>query len=292
MLIYIVYSCTTLAKPWNRKKSILKVLDGRGRKDQLVLFYGSQTGTAEDLATRLAKETSTNSDLPTLVCDLEDYDMEELFAWPTSDPERNYACGFFMATYGEGEPTDNAADFYSWIMDGSGVGEDDSVAEDQYTDSKPLGGLSYFIFGLGNSTYEHFNAIGKRLNKRMLGLGGVSLSELGSGDDDKRYSIVRFGGTKHLTRHNSAWRTTISLGSRKYSPRLHLTLELLQTWLKLSEPVLMSLSLTCIPQQMLLLMLSFMESTRLGNRVGGNCVKRLGKLRVTMLLHRICLTEK
>ena len=83
------------------------------------MFYGSQTGTAEDLATRLAKETSANYDLSTLVCDIEEYDMEELSSWPVQDSERNYLVGFFMATYGEGEPTDNSADFYSWPSAGT-----------------------------------------------------------------------------------------------------------------------------------------------------------------------------
>jgi NADPH-ferrihemoprotein reductase len=80
------------------KKSILDQITHTTH--QLILFYGSQTGTAEDLANRLAKDTSNGLDLPTLVCDIEDYDMEELLKLPTRDPDRKLLIGFFMATYG------------------------------------------------------------------------------------------------------------------------------------------------------------------------------------------------
>lgn len=170
-------------------------MDSKQIKDQLILLYGSQTGTAEDLATRLAKETSTNYGLSTLVCDIEEYDMEELFNWPRDDPTKNYLLGFFMATYGEGEPTDNATDFYSWIMNGSGLGEDSGDQEDEYTDSKPMSQLPFFVFGLGNSTYAHFNAIGQRLDARIRKLGGKTLYPLGLGDDDKRYDLLQKNST-------------------------------------------------------------------------------------------------
>src|SRR3954471_15350656 len=39
-----------------------------------VVFYGSQTGTAEDYASRLAKEGKSRFGLETMVADLEDYD--------------------------------------------------------------------------------------------------------------------------------------------------------------------------------------------------------------------------
>ncbi len=145
----------------------------------LLLFYGSQTGTAEDFALRLAKETSGNYNIKTMVCDLEDYDLESIMSL------ENCLLGFFMATYGEGEPTDNATDFYSAIMDGAGVGEDEGDETESLSGDKPLS-LPYFVFGLGNSTYAHFNAIGKRLDKRLQRLGGDRLADIGLGDDDKR----------------------------------------------------------------------------------------------------------
>ena len=43
----------------------------KGNK-RVAIFYGSQTGTAEDYATRLAKEAKQKYGISSLVCDLEE----------------------------------------------------------------------------------------------------------------------------------------------------------------------------------------------------------------------------
>lgn len=45
-------------------------------------------------------------------------------------------------------------------------------------------GLRYAVFGLGNSTYEHFNAMGKFVDKKLEEMGGKRVHSLGLGDDD------------------------------------------------------------------------------------------------------------
>ena len=115
--------------------------------------------------------------------------MEELERVSNECPEKKILFGFFMATYGEGEPTDSATDFYSYIMNGNGIGSDNGNQEDEMTESRILQNLNYFIFGLGNSTYENFNAIGSRLDTRFEKLGGKRLLPLGCSDDDKRFFL-------------------------------------------------------------------------------------------------------
>lgn len=44
--------------------------------------------------------------------------------------------------------------------------------------------LSVQVFGLGNKTYEHFNAMGKYVDQRLEQLGAQRIFELGLGDDD------------------------------------------------------------------------------------------------------------
>ncbi|KAI8615179.1 hypothetical protein BC830DRAFT_1161400 [Chytriomyces sp. MP71] len=135
----------------------------------MVLFYGSQTGTAEDLATRTANEVYANFGVASVVADLEDYDMSDLVKFTDSlEGPGRVVVGFFLATYGEGEPTDNAADFYEWFMDGRGKGEDEGVHEigDEIESEQQGAGTHYILFGLGNKTYEHFNSMGKRIDKR------------------------------------------------------------------------------------------------------------------------------
>lgn len=42
------------------------------------------------------------------------------------------------------------------------------------------------MFGLGNKTYEHYNAMGKYVDKRLEELGGKRVFDLGMGDDDAK----------------------------------------------------------------------------------------------------------
>ncbi|XP_050746282.1 NADPH--cytochrome P450 reductase-like isoform X2 [Drosophila biarmipes] len=100
--------CTTNAAD----NSFIKKLKASGRS--LVVFYGSQTGTGEEFAGRLAKE-GIRYQLKGMVADPEECDMEELLQ--LKDISNSLAV-FCLATYGEGDPTDNAMEFYEWITNG------------------------------------------------------------------------------------------------------------------------------------------------------------------------------
>lgn len=82
----------------------------------MVVFYGSQTGTAEELAGRLAKDASRYG-MKGLALDPEECDMEELPKLAKDDAQK-YLAIFCMATYGEGDPTDNAQEFYEFLQRG------------------------------------------------------------------------------------------------------------------------------------------------------------------------------
>jgi len=138
-----------------------------------VVFYGSQTGTAEDYASRLSKEGHSRFGLKTMVADLEEYDFENLDTFP-----EDKLAVFVLATYGEGEPTDNAVEFYEFIS-----AEDVSFSEGASADEKPLGKLSYVAFGLGNNTYEHYNSMVRNVDKFLTKLGATRLGAAGEGDD-------------------------------------------------------------------------------------------------------------
>lgn len=53
-----------------KTRSIIEKMEESGKN--CVIFYGSQTGTAEDYASRLAKEGKSRYGLETMVADLED----------------------------------------------------------------------------------------------------------------------------------------------------------------------------------------------------------------------------
>ena len=77
---------------------------------------------------------------------------------------------FLMATYGEGEPTDNSVDFTRWLK------------------AAPAGCLAgavrFTVFGLGNRQYEHYNAMGKLVDTRLAELGAARVYRHGEGDDE------------------------------------------------------------------------------------------------------------
>ncbi|KAK3058412.1 hypothetical protein LTS18_011351, partial [Coniosporium uncinatum] len=138
-----------------------------------VVFYGSQTGTAEDYASRLAKEGQSRFGLKAMVADLEDYDYENL-----DEFQEDKVAIFVLATYGEGEPTDNAVDFYEFIN-----GEDVSFSKGASTAEQPLTNLKYVAFGLGNNTYEHYNSMVRNVNKALEKNGAKRIGDAGEGDD-------------------------------------------------------------------------------------------------------------
>ncbi len=72
--------------------------------------------------------------------DLEDFNHEQL---TSSDVKVSV---FLIATYGEGDPTDNAAKFYEWVKNESGELPSDFLSSAKYS-----------VFGLGNKDYESFN---------------------------------------------------------------------------------------------------------------------------------------
>ncbi|KAF7284794.1 cytochrome P450 reductase isoform X2 [Rhynchophorus ferrugineus] len=153
---------TSLTMQNSTDNSFVKKLQSSGRS--LVVFYGSQTGTGEEFAGRLAKE-GVRYRMKGMVADPEECDMEELVNLKNIS---NSLAVFCMATYGEGDPTDNAMEFYEWLQNGDA----------------DLTGLNYAVFGLGNKTYEHYNEVAMYVDKRLEELGATRVYELGLGDDD------------------------------------------------------------------------------------------------------------
>ena len=154
-----------------KSRNVLEKMDETNKN--CVVFYGSQTGTAEDYASRLAKEASSRFGLKSMTADLEEYDFDNLDTFP-----EDKVVMFVLATYGEGEPTDNAVEFYEFIS-----GDDVSFSEGAGVDEKPLANLKYVAFGLGNNTYEHYNSMVRNVTKSLDKLGAQRIGTPGEGDD-------------------------------------------------------------------------------------------------------------
>ena len=138
----------------------------------LTVFFGSQTGTAEGFAETIAQEGKKQG-FATSVVDLDDFDENDF---------RN--CGLavcLLATYGEGEPTDNAAQFVSWLKNSDGDMEEGSDGA--------LQGLNFCVFGLGNTEYEQYNRVGKLVDEQLSKLGASRVFQLGLGDDSSSLEV-------------------------------------------------------------------------------------------------------
>jgi NADPH-ferrihemoprotein reductase len=79
-------------------------------REHCTILFGTQTGTAERFAKSLKSQLESKYGASTVfnVVDVENYVAEKL-------PKEKLVF-FLMATYGDGEPTDNAADFYNWLL--------------------------------------------------------------------------------------------------------------------------------------------------------------------------------
>ena len=134
----------------------------------LTILFGSQTGTAEALAKRAAKEAGRRQFAAT-VLDMAQTDLVKLKA------EKNVLV--IVSTYGEGEPPDSARALHSAIT---------AAAKGDSANASILATVRYSVCALGDTNYTQFCQCGKEfdahLEKRFV----------------QRSSRRHFGGGTHI----------------------------------------------------------------------------------------------
>ncbi|WOO39911.1 sulfite reductase subunit alpha [Rubellicoccus peritrichatus] len=126
----------------------------------LSILFGSQTGNAESLAKKTAKEANAKGFVAE-VFDMEDYPQDRLKS------DKNLL--IITSTYGEGEPPDNAEALHSLLL----------------SDEAPrLEGARFSVLGLGDSNYPDFNKCAKEFDKRLEELGAERVTEAVHCDTD------------------------------------------------------------------------------------------------------------
>ncbi|KAF1840671.1 NADPH-cytochrome P450 reductase-like protein [Cucurbitaria berberidis CBS 394.84] len=124
----------------------------------MAIYYGSNTGTCEALANRLASDAA-NHGFRADVVDTLDSARENL---PTDKP-----IVIITASY-EGQPADNAAHFVNWVG---------ALKETE------LDNVSYSVFGCGHRDWaKTFHKVPKYLNSTLESRGATRLVEMGSTD--------------------------------------------------------------------------------------------------------------
>ena len=127
------------------------------------IYFGSQTGTAENYAKQLQREARKRGFAAQPV-DLAGFGRGAGARAHGGDARELLRGGglalFLMATYGEGDPTDSAQDFVRWLREGAEA-EAEAKAAGKAGPPQPLAGLAFSVFGLGNRQYQFFNKMGK-----------------------------------------------------------------------------------------------------------------------------------
>eukprot|EP00798_Chlamydomonas_sp_ICE-L_P024119 gene24119-9692_t len=158
--------------PATKRAAARQSIEEDPNKPLVRLLYGTQTGTAERFCKQISKDIfkKYGNSTTVKVMDIENYVAADKLS-------KEKVVIFCMATYGDGEPTDNANAFFTWLLK--------SAEEVEAGEREPfLDGVNYGVFGLGNKQYEHFNAVGKRVFKALGTLGAHPLLRRGDGDDD------------------------------------------------------------------------------------------------------------
>ncbi|MFP4166103.1 MAG: assimilatory sulfite reductase (NADPH) flavoprotein subunit [Opitutales bacterium] len=116
-------------------------------KPRLTILYGSESGNAEELADQTAK-TAEKTGFKVKVLNMADEEPKKL--------EGIENLLILVSTWGEGDPPEDARDFYEAFM-GDGAPRMDDVR--------------YSVLGLGDTSYEHFCQLGKEFDSRLEALG-------------------------------------------------------------------------------------------------------------------------
>lgn len=127
----------------------------------LNILFGSQTGTAEDIAERIGREAIRRHLLASVIS-LDEYKIGNLI--------NQKAVIFVVSTTGQGDPPDNMKKFWKFILR-------------KNLPLNSLEGVHIAVVGLGDSSYTKFNFIAKKLNKRLLQLGAKELVDVGLSDE-------------------------------------------------------------------------------------------------------------
>ncbi|KAG6598074.1 NADPH-dependent diflavin oxidoreductase [Phytophthora cinnamomi] len=134
---------------------------------RLLVLYGSETGTAQDVAEFVQQRAFNRQLLDTQVAAMDAFPVAQLLP-------RCSTVVFVVSTTGDGEAPENMRNAWRGLLR-------------KTLGSQWLVGVRVAVFGLGDSSYAKYNAVARRLQARLLQLGASELIDRGLGDDQHAY---------------------------------------------------------------------------------------------------------
>jgi sulfite reductase alpha subunit-like flavoprotein len=132
--------------------------------ENLIILYGSQTGNSQDLSERIWRKAKYLK----LTAHLRSFDRFDLTKLSNDKVKLLCVC----STTGQGDVPDNMTKFWKKIM-----------KKNMPNDS--LQNVEFCVIGLGDSSYEKYNFIAKKLYKRFIQLGATPLLDSCLCDDQQ-----------------------------------------------------------------------------------------------------------
>lgn len=180
-----------------RTRNIAELVDETSA--DIVVFWGSQSGTAEGFAHRLAREAHQRFKLKPVVADLQDYDTVSI-----AKLSAKTLVVFVVSTFGEGDPSDNAQDFVFWLRDSK--------------TRAVMKQLKFAAFGCGNSNYRYYNKTVDEVVAAMERFGATKLLPTGKGNEATRTTEEDFMEWKDSLFSTLVSQLGLSEVERSYEP--------------------------------------------------------------------------
>eukprot|EP00112_Aurelia_sp_Birch-Aquarium-sp1_P018730 Seg4510.1 transcript_id=Seg4510.1/GoldUCD/mRNA.D3Y31 product="NADPH-dependent diflavin oxidoreductase 1" protein_id=Seg4510.1/GoldUCD/D3Y31 len=133
----------------------------------LTILYGSQTGTAEEIAERIGREGKRRH-FKCKVFAMDEFDIAKLL--------HEDLVIFVASTTGQGDPPDNMLKFWRFLLR-------------KNLPTSSLQNLKIAVLGLGDSSYIKFNFIAKKIFRRLIQLGANPITKPGYADDQHDLGI-------------------------------------------------------------------------------------------------------
>ena len=145
------------------RAQVLSKLVMPGNLPPLRIYFGSQTGTSEKLANVLDEEATMLGIEDCKVIDFNNFSEEEFCKQPLVLAT--------IATHYEGDPCDNTRSFFKYVK---------KILRNKT--EKPFTGMCFSIFGLGDTSYEQFNEMGRFFDESFEKLGANRLHKMAVGN--------------------------------------------------------------------------------------------------------------